>query len=67
VDATERGDEAVETRELKATDRCDRCGAQAKAVLETGAGDLLFCGHCAVQFCGDQVKWIGEPHLAGKA
>lgn len=32
--------------ELSATDRCDRCNAQAyvRVVLE-GGGDLLFCGH----------------------
>ncbi|MFY9331854.1 MAG: hypothetical protein WAO41_09290 [Candidatus Nanopelagicales bacterium] len=31
---------------LDATDRCDRCGAQAyvRVVLLTG-GELLFCGH----------------------
>ena len=31
---------------LSATDRCDRCGAQAyvRVVLASGA-DLLFCGH----------------------
>lgn len=31
---------------LTATDRCDRCGAQAyvRVVLARG-GDLLFCGH----------------------
>lgn len=32
--------------ELKASDRCDRCGAQAfiRAVMD-GGEDLLFCGH----------------------
>lgn len=32
--------------ELKATDRCDQCNAQAyiRVVLETG-GELLFCAH----------------------
>lgn len=34
------------TQELTATDRCDRCGAQAyiRARLATG-GELLFCAH----------------------
>lgn len=32
--------------ELLATDRCDRCGAQAYVrVTLSGGGDLLFCGH----------------------
>lgn len=43
---------------LTAQDRCDRCGARAKAVLRTAAGELLFCRHCALQFCGDQVEWL---------
>ncbi len=30
--------------ELRATDRCDRCGAQATTV---GMYDLLFCNHHA--------------------
>lgn len=31
---------------LLATDRCDRCGAQAYVrVTLAGGGDLLFCGH----------------------
>lgn len=34
--------------ELTVADRCDRCGAAAKAraVLQSG-GELLFCGHHA--------------------
>lgn len=31
--------------DLTALDRCDRCGAAAKAVTEFEAGELLFCGH----------------------
>lgn len=32
--------------ELSATDRCDRCNAQAYVRVELSAGgDLLFCGH----------------------
>ncbi len=31
-----------------ASDRCDRCGAQAKVrVVLPGGGDLVFCGHHA--------------------
>lgn len=37
--------------ELKATDRCDRCGARAtnRAVLANGL-ELLFCGHHAREY-----------------
>lgn len=37
---------AIAVRPLTATDRCDRCGAQAyvRAVLLSGS-DLLFCAH----------------------
>ncbi len=39
---------APSTSELTATDRCDRCGAQAylRVLLEAG-GELLFCAHHA--------------------
>jgi hypothetical protein len=34
------------TQTLTATDRCDRCGAQAYVrVVLPGGGDLLFCAH----------------------
>ena len=33
-------------REFIATERCDRCGAQAKyAATKAGCAELLFCGH----------------------
>lgn len=33
---------------LTASDRCDRCGAQAYVrVILTSGGELLFCGHHA--------------------
>ncbi|MEH3034834.1 MAG: hypothetical protein PGN07_12630 [Aeromicrobium erythreum] len=33
---------------LNATDRCDRCGAQAYVRVElAGGSELLFCGHHA--------------------
>jgi hypothetical protein len=31
-------------------DRCDRCGAQAKARAILSPGTLLFCGHHARQY-----------------
>lgn len=36
----------IESMPLTATDRCDRCGAQAyvRTVLSTGS-ELLFCSH----------------------
>lgn len=36
-----------ETKEwlLKATDRCDSCGAEALVQVTGITGDLLFCGH----------------------
>ncbi len=33
-----------------AHDRCDRCGAQAKALVTLHAGHLLFCGHHATAY-----------------
>jgi len=30
---------------LKATDRCDSCGAQAYVQVKGSTGDLLFCSH----------------------
>jgi hypothetical protein len=36
----------VETREpLKATDRCDQCGAAAMVRATLKSGELYFCGH----------------------
>jgi hypothetical protein len=32
---------------LTASDRCDRCGAQARVRVVLAAGDLLFCAHHA--------------------
>jgi len=45
---------------LTASDRCDRCGAQAyvKVVLTSG-GDLLFCGHHAKAHL-DKVRPLAE-------
>jgi hypothetical protein len=43
---------------LTATDRCDRCGAQAylRVELQSG-GELLFCAHHAREH-GDKLKEI---------
>jgi hypothetical protein len=36
----------IDARELAATDRCDRCGAQAYVRTVLGSGsELLFCSH----------------------
>ena len=32
-------------RELKRTDRCDRCGAATAVALHFDNGELMFCGH----------------------
>lgn len=32
-------------RQIKVSDRCDRCGAQAYVLVKLIAGELLFCGH----------------------
>ncbi len=38
----------TKTSALTASDRCDRCGAQAYVHVElTSGGELLFCGHHA--------------------
>lgn len=31
--------------EMNATDRCDKCGAQAYVLVRGTQGELLFCGH----------------------
>ena len=33
------------TEPLKASDRCDRCGAAAYVRVVLGGGELLFCAH----------------------
>lgn len=42
--------------DLKATDRCDACGARAKAVATFINGPLLFCGHHAHQHYSGLLK-----------
>ena len=41
---------AVDTKEpLKVSDRCDKCGAQARVRATLITGQLYFCGHHARQ------------------
>ncbi|MEY3101114.1 MAG: hypothetical protein RL435_260 [Actinomycetota bacterium] len=35
---------------LSASDRCDRCGAQAYVRVKLAAGELLFCGHHSKEY-----------------
>ena len=45
---------------LTATDRCDRCGAQAYVrVVLSGGGDLMFCAHHGRQY-EDKLRAIAQ-------
>lgn len=52
---------------LTASDRCDRCGAQARVRVTLVSGDLLFCAHHAKGY--EQrlrelaLDWYDESHL----
>ncbi|MCU1589804.1 MAG: hypothetical protein JWP11_1060 [Frankiales bacterium] len=51
---------------LTASDRCDRCGAQARVRVVLSTGDLLFCAHHAKAY-GDKLKataveYVDETH-----
>ena len=35
---------------LSASDRCDRCGAQAYVRVKLATGELLFCGHHSKEY-----------------
>lgn len=49
---------ALAPNALTATDRCDRCGAQAYLRVELqGGGELLFCAHHAREH-GDKLRSI---------
>ena len=37
--------EEISKVELKVSDRCDRCGAQAFVLVQGVNGELMFCGH----------------------
>jgi len=41
----ERPENTKKEWQLKAIDRCDKCGAQAYVQVKGSTGDLLFCGH----------------------
>jgi hypothetical protein len=40
---------------LTASDRCDRCGAQARVRVVLTAGDLIFCAHHAKAY-GEKLR-----------
>jgi hypothetical protein len=44
---TDKMSTVTATRELTASDRCDRCGAQAWVRVQLRAGELHFCKHHA--------------------
>ena len=41
----ERQEDKSQEWQLKAIDRCDKCGAQAYVQVKGSTGDLMFCGH----------------------
>jgi len=48
----------MDERELNASDRCDRCGAQAYLRVTLGSGgELLFCAHHA-RAHSDKIKQV---------
>ena len=51
---------------LTASDRCDRCGAQARVRVVLAAGDLLFCAHHAkaydAKLRATAVEYVDETH-----
>jgi hypothetical protein len=57
---------AAPTSTLTASDRCDRCGAQARVRVVLATGDLVFCAHHAKAY--DQklrataVEYVDETH-----
>lgn len=44
-EAVEQDAELNEAPELKASDRCDVCGAQAYIRVVLASGELMFCSH----------------------
>jgi hypothetical protein len=57
---------AIAPSALTATDRCDRCGAQAYLRVElTGGGELLFCAHHAREH-GDKLRTIAVRAHRGR-
>ena len=50
------------TEPLKATDRCDRCGAAAYVRVVLGGGELLFCAHHGKKYNDGLSKVALEIH-----
>lgn len=46
---------------LDVTDRCDRCGAQAKSRVTLRTGDLLFCSHHFRQHADALARCVKVP------
>jgi len=59
--------ESTAPASLTASDRCDRCGAQARVRVTLVSGDLLFCAHHAkdyeVRLRELALDWYDESHL----
>ena len=47
----------IEDSHLNASDRCDRCGAQAYVRVTMASGDLLFCSHHSKEHA-DKLKQV---------
>jgi hypothetical protein len=52
----------TETEPLKASDRCDRCGAAAYVRVVLGGGELLFCAHHGKKYNEGLAKVAIEIH-----
>ncbi|WP_194920416.1 DUF7455 domain-containing protein [Catenulispora rubra] len=50
------------TEPLKASDRCDRCGAAAYVRVVLGGGELLFCAHHGKKYQESLSKVAIEIH-----
>jgi hypothetical protein len=50
------------TEPLKASDRCDRCGAAAYVRVVLGGGELLFCAHHGKKYNESLAKVAIEIH-----
>lgn len=50
------------TEPLKASDRCDRCGAAAYVRVVLGGGELLFCAHHGKKYSESLAKVAVEIH-----
>ena len=52
---------------LTATDRCDRCGAQARVRVLLSSGELMFCGHHGKAYAeplkDKALQWLDEGTL----